>query len=54
MSIDVLSTTIPAGTWSIDPSHSEVGFTVRHLMTKVRGQFEKFEGTVTTGESAVP
>lgn len=38
-----------AGTWTIDPSHSEVGFTVRHLMTKVRGQFEKFEGTVTTG-----
>ena len=38
-----------AGTWTIDPSHSEVGFTVRHLMSKVRGQFEKFEGSVTTG-----
>ena len=44
-------TQIIAGTWTIDPSHSEVGFTVRHLMTKVRGQFEKFEGTVTTGEA---
>ncbi|HEX2893024.1 MAG TPA: YceI family protein [Marmoricola sp.] len=44
-------TQIIAGTWTIDPSHSEVGFTVRHLMTKVRGQFEKFEGTVVTGES---
>lgn len=44
-------TEIVAGTWTIDPSHSEVGFTVRHLMTKVRGQFEKFEGKVTTGES---
>jgi polyisoprenoid-binding protein YceI len=42
-------TTLTAGTWTIDPTHSEVGFTVRHLMTKVRGQFEKFEGTVTTG-----
>jgi len=42
-------TEIVAGVWSIDPSHSEVGFTVRHLMTKVRGQFETFEGTVTTG-----
>jgi polyisoprenoid-binding protein YceI len=42
-------TQLVAGTWTIDPSHSEVGFTVRHLMTKVRGQFEKFEGTVTTG-----
>ncbi len=40
-----------AGTWTIDPSHSEVGFTVRHLMTKVRGLFESFEGTVTTGDS---
>ena len=43
------ATEIPAGTWTIDPSHSEVGFTVRHLMSKVRGQFEKFEGTLTTG-----
>jgi polyisoprenoid-binding protein YceI len=42
-------TGLVAGTWTIDPSHSEVGFTVRHLMTKVRGQFEKFEGKVTTG-----
>lgn len=42
-------TQLVAGTWTIDPSHSEVGFTVRHLMTKVRGQFEKFEGVLTTG-----
>ena len=40
-----------AGTWSIDPSHSEVGFTVRHLMSKVRGQFETFEGTLVTGST---
>ncbi|MGN6161577.1 MAG: YceI family protein [Marmoricola sp.] len=39
------------GTWTIDPSHSEVGFTVRHLMSKVRGQFEKFEGTITTTDA---
>lgn len=45
------ATEIVAGTWTIDPSHSEVGFTVRHLMTKVRGQFESFSGTVTTGSS---
>jgi polyisoprenoid-binding protein YceI len=44
-------TEIVAGTWTIDPSHSEVGFTVRHLMSKVRGQFEKFEGKLTTGDS---
>lgn len=52
MSIDTAQTTqIPAATWTIDPSHSEVGFTVRHLMTKVRGQFESFEGTITTTDA---
>jgi len=40
--------TIPAGTWTIDPAHSEVAFTVRHLMSKVRGNFADFSGTVTT------
>jgi polyisoprenoid-binding protein YceI len=38
---------LKAGTYTIDPSHSEVGFTVRHLMSKVRGQFRDFEGTIT-------
>ena len=34
-------------TYSIDPSHSEVGFVARHLgFTKVRGRFETFEGTI--------
>jgi polyisoprenoid-binding protein YceI len=52
MTIDALQTTdIPAGTWSIDPSHSEVGFTARHLMSKVRGRFEKFEGRIVTGDA---
>ena len=38
-----------SGTWTIDPAHSEVGFVVRHLMvSKVRGQFTKFEGSITT------
>lgn len=46
---DTATTELVAGTWTIDPSHSEVGFTVRHLMTKVRGQFETFQGTITTG-----
>jgi len=39
-----------AGTWAIDPVHSEVSFTVRHMMvSKVRGRFDKFEGTIVTG-----
>jgi polyisoprenoid-binding protein YceI len=38
-----------AGTWTIDPVHSEVSFVVRHMMvSKVRGRFDKFEGTITT------
>lgn len=40
-----------AGTWVIDPAHSEVGFQVRHLaISRVRGVFERFQGTITTGE----
>ncbi len=33
--------------WQIDHSHSQVTFSVRHLMvTNVRGEFDKFSGTV--------
>ena len=39
------------GTWKIDPAHSEVSFTVRHLaVSKVRGRFTEFEGSVVTAE----
>jgi polyisoprenoid-binding protein YceI len=39
------------GTWNVDPSHSTVGFTARHLMiTKVHGHFTDFDGTVTIAE----
>jgi len=48
-------TTIPgyvAGTWTIDPVHSEVGFTVRHMMvSKVRGKFNEFSGEVITADN---
>jgi polyisoprenoid-binding protein YceI len=38
-----------AGTWTIDPAHSEVSFTVRHMMvSKVRGHFTRFEGEIVT------
>ena len=41
------------GTWTVDPSHSEVGFVARHLMvSKVRGQFKEFEATVTSSATA--
>jgi polyisoprenoid-binding protein YceI len=39
------------GTWSIDPSHSEVGFTVRHLgISKTRGRFGTFAGDIVVAE----
>jgi polyisoprenoid-binding protein YceI len=39
-----------AGTWAIDPVHSEVSFVVRHMMvSKVRGRFDTFEGSIVTG-----
>jgi polyisoprenoid-binding protein YceI len=41
-----LSTLAP-GTWTVDPSHSIVGFVARHLMiTKVRGRFTDFSATL--------
>jgi polyisoprenoid-binding protein YceI len=41
-----------AGTWTIDPVHSDVSFIVRHMVvSKVRGFFRTFEGTLVTGES---
>src|SRR5215470_16745451 len=49
--------TIPgyvAGTWTIDPVHSEVGFSVRHMMvSKVRGKFTKFGGELVTGDDVL-
>ena len=41
-----------AGTFVIDPSHSEIGFTARHAMvTKVRGSFTEFSGTASSEEN---
>jgi polyisoprenoid-binding protein YceI len=35
--------------WVIDPTHSEIGFKVKHMMfTNVSGKFEKFDATATT------
>jgi len=40
-----------AATWTIDPVHSEVGFSVRHMMvSKVRGRFGTFSGQIVTAE----
>jgi polyisoprenoid-binding protein YceI len=35
-----------SGDYVLDPTHTRIGFSARHAMvTKVRGQFEEFEGT---------
>lgn len=40
-----------AGTWDIDVAHSDVSFTVRHVMvSKVRGRFSSFEGQIVTAD----
>jgi hypothetical protein len=43
-----------SGTWTLDPAHTDIGFSVRHLMvSKVRGSFTEFSGTITTEDSDV-
>jgi len=42
---------VQAGTWEIDPSHSTVEFSVRHMMfSKVKGRFTSFRGTIVIGD----
>ena len=44
--------TITAGTYALDPAHTTVGFVALHAMvTKVRGNFNEFEGTLTVAEN---
>jgi polyisoprenoid-binding protein YceI len=40
-----------AGTWKLDPAHSELAFSVKHLaISKVRGTFDTFDVTIVTAE----
>ena len=39
------ATAVRAETFVIDPVHSSVNFSVRHMVGRVSGRFEKFEGT---------
>jgi polyisoprenoid-binding protein YceI len=45
------SVTAPA-VWTIDNTHSGVGFQIRHFVSKVRGKFKDVKGTITADESA--
>ena len=43
------------GTWTIDPVHSSITFSVRHLMVgRVRGRFGDFSGAITVPENGTP
>jgi polyisoprenoid-binding protein YceI len=55
MSATTITERIPTGTYAIDPSHSGVGFEVRHMgIATVRGAFRRFQGTIdATGEVPV-
>ena len=50
----ITATQVPgyvAGTWDIDPVHSDVSFSVRHMMvSKVKGRFATFGGTISTAD----
>jgi polyisoprenoid-binding protein YceI len=40
----------PVGTWVFDPNHTSVEFVARHMLTKVRGRFNEYEGTIVIAE----
>lgn len=45
------ATTLPTGTWNVDPSHSRVGFRVKHLgISNVHGEFHDFDGRFVIAE----
>ena len=51
--IQAPETVIPAGTWTIDPSHSTLEFGVKHLgIATVKGRASGFAGSIVGGEAA--
>jgi polyisoprenoid-binding protein YceI len=48
MTDQLTETGLVAGRWILDPAHTTIGFTARHLMSKVRGTFNEFAGDITT------
>ena len=50
-----VATNLSAGTWVIDPVHSSIAFSVRHLVvSKVRGTFGTFSGAIVVAEDGTP
>jgi polyisoprenoid-binding protein YceI len=46
-----MTTTTATRTYKIDKAHSEATFQVRYLLTKVRGRFSDFDGTIQFDEA---
>jgi len=40
----------PTGIWELDPAHTSVEVVARHILTKVRGRFASFSGTIQIAE----
>ena len=52
MSTDIVNQKVPTGTWTVDPVHSSVAFSVTHNnVATFRSGFETYEATLTGGES---
>jgi polyisoprenoid-binding protein YceI len=52
MSVSTVAPVVPAGTWGIDPTHSTVGFAVRHMVVATfRSTFKAFDATLVADES---
>ena len=46
------ATAVATSTWQLDPTHSSIEFSVKHMMmTTVRGRFKQFRGTLTADEA---
>jgi polyisoprenoid-binding protein YceI len=51
MASTAIAAAVPTGTWKIDPAHSNVEFSAKHLgIATVRGKFNEFEGTLEIGD----
>ena len=49
--IETREIVIPAGTWKVDPSHSRVEFSIRHMgIASIRGSFADFDAVIDGGE----
>lgn len=48
-----ITSRLSTGTWTLDPSHSDIAFTVRHAgISKVRGRFADAAATVQVGHGS--